>query len=295
MSSTDELMTRISIQFKRDKLSHALLFYGVDSDTNNQFLHHLGAMILCHDPNTKPCHHCQSCQLLLINGHPDLTLIQPEKKASAIKIDSIRSLTESSYLSPQLGFRRVIIIRRIEKMNVAASNALLKLLEEPPRDVYFILHATQLSTILPTVLSRCQKWSLQNYDASARESSAVFGSMLLSIEDPDVAKVVNNLPVILADLEIVLSQKKQFCAIAAKWLEYDLYALITVIYWINASLIKQLLGETRDNPQLNPLLPYVNLVNLFYQIDKLNNIMRQLNQSIAINGLLTLEDFLLGY
>src|SRR3990167_5847529 len=133
-----ELQSHFSTNLMRNTLSHALLFQGLDPEKNNQFLLYLSAMLLCHDAQNKPCLNCQSCQLVFLNGHPDLTVIKPEKKTSGIKIESIRDLNEPIYLSPQLGCHRVIMIKCAEKMNVAASNALLKLLEEPPDNVYFL-------------------------------------------------------------------------------------------------------------------------------------------------------------
>ena len=85
------------------------------------------------------------------------------------------------------------------------------------------------------------------------------------------------------------------CAIAAKWVEFDLYALVTILYWINASWIKSLLGQPSSVMQLTSVLPHCTLTMFFRQIDKLNNMLRQLNQSTAINALLSMEDFLLGY
>lgn len=288
-----ELLSHFSTNLMRNTLSHALLFHGVEPKENNQFLLFLSAMLLCPDPEKKPCNHCQSCQLVLIGAHPDLIEIKPEKKTSAIKIESIRDLNEPVYLSPQLGFHRVVIIKSAEKMNSAASNALLKLLEEPPDNVYFILQATQLSTILPTVISRCQIWRITDKSASYQELNDLLGDTAL--DDPDLTKIIENITQFYTDLEVVVTQKKQSCVIAAKWVGYDLYALATILYWINASLIKSMLGQPNRIVQLTGLLPYLTLPLLFSQMDKLNNIMRRLNQSIAINALLTLEDFLLGY
>ena|SRR3990167_11507880 len=288
-----ELLSHFLTNLMRNTLSHALLFQALDTTKSNQFLLYLSAMLLCRAPHNKPCQNCQSCQLVFLYGHPDLTVIKPEKKTSAIKIESIRDLTELVYLSPQLGCHRVVMIRCAEKMNVAASNALLKLLEEPPDNVYFLLQAAQLSTMLPTVLSRCQIWRVGDERATYFELTDLIGAS--RPDDPDLAKVIDSLPALFADLELVVKENKQQCVVAAKWVNYDLYALATILYWINAALIKSLLGQPNSIPQLTVLLPHLTLPLLFKQIDKLNHITRQLNQSIAINALLIIENFLLGY
>lgn len=288
-----ELLSHFSMNLMRGTLSHALLFHGLDEGSSHQFLLYLSAMLLCPTLEKKPCEHCQSCQLVLQGGHPDLTEIKPDKKISPIKIESIRDLNDFIYLSPQLGLHRVVIIKRAEKMNLSASNALLKLLEEPPNNVYFILQALQLSTILPTVLSRCQRWQMTDQSTYYHELNDCVE--VSPPNDPELAKVVENLPRFFSDIEGVITQQKQLCAVAASWLDYDLHALVTMLYWINSTLIKSRVGQPCGDMPLNVVLPYLTLPQLFGQLDKLNTILRRLNQSVAINALLTLEDFLLGY
>ncbi len=89
----------------------------------------------------------------LIGGHPDLIMVVPD--GSQIKIDQIRHLQEYLSLKP-LSKHRVVIIDDAHLMNVAAQNALLKTLEEPPPDTLFILVAKNEGQLLPTILSRCR-------------------------------------------------------------------------------------------------------------------------------------------
>ena len=89
----------------------------------------------------------------LIGGHPDLIMVVPD--GSQIKIDQIRHLQEYLSLKP-LSKHRVVIIDEAHLMNVAAQNALLKTLEEPPPDTLFILVAKNEGQLLPTILSRCR-------------------------------------------------------------------------------------------------------------------------------------------
>ena len=198
-----DLLGHFSANLMRNTLSHALLFYGLDPHEDNYFLLYLSAILLCANPKKKPCQQCQACQLVFSNTHPDLTLIKPEKKISSIKIESIRDLYELIYLSPQLGLQRVVIIQSAEKMNVAASNALLKLLEEPPNNVYFLLQASQLSTILPTVLSRCQIWRVSDKKVNYQELNDVLG--VETTANSDLKKVISNFSQLIADIEIVVT------------------------------------------------------------------------------------------
>ena len=307
-SMSEQLLERFTINLERNTLPHANLFYGLSINHQQSYLQDVCRILLCHckKPSNGLC--CQSCQLLAIQGHPDLTEIQPEKKTSPIKIEAIRDLNQFIYLSPQLGGRRVIVIHHAERMNTAASNALLKLLEEPPQEVYFILQADHLSTLLPTLLSRCQIWNV----ATEGTARLAFHDMIstLTEDETELRKIIADLPQLVEALLLVggtsnngpnsfekpiTQQPLSVTAVATKWVQYDLSTLITVLYWINSDLIKGLTGQQRVVEPLEKLLPHLSLHVLFAQMDKLNSVMQRLNASVAVNALLTIEDYLLGY
>ena len=100
------------------------------------------------------CGVCKSCRKIESGNHPDIILIQPS--GSFIKIGQIRALTETLAMRPYEAKTRVVIITAAQAMNAAASNALLKILEEPPNRTMLVLIATQKSDLLPTIASRCQ-------------------------------------------------------------------------------------------------------------------------------------------
>lgn len=100
------------------------------------------------------CGKCAACRKIQSDNHPDLHWLKP--KGTAIKIGQIRELAARIILKPYEANYRVIIIADAHKMNAAAANALLKLLEEPPARTLFILTAPQPGDLLPTVASRCQ-------------------------------------------------------------------------------------------------------------------------------------------
>jgi DNA polymerase-3 subunit delta' len=102
-----------------------------------------------------PCGTCQACRKIQSNTHPDIITIGP--LGAAIKIDQIRELHEILALKPYEAQTRVVMIKEAHRMNTAAGNALLKLLEEPPEKTILILIATDTAGLLPTVLSRCQR------------------------------------------------------------------------------------------------------------------------------------------
>ena len=100
------------------------------------------------------CGVCKSCRKIVAGNHPDIIRVQPI--GPFIKIDQIRALLQTLAMKPYEATTRVAILSEAQAMNAAASNALLKILEEPPSRSMLVLTATRKSDLLPTVVSRCQ-------------------------------------------------------------------------------------------------------------------------------------------
>lgn len=160
-------------------MPHAMLFIGPAGTGKGVFAGQLGARLLCETASGEEsaCGKCEGCHLLACGSHPDYRKItlesdaeeeggedaKPSAKskkaapASQIKIDQIRASEEFVYVGSHRQGRRVIVIEPADAMNVAATNALLKVLEEPPASVYFILVSSNQKRLLPTLLSRCRQ------------------------------------------------------------------------------------------------------------------------------------------
>ncbi len=142
-----------------NRLGSALLFLGSEGIGKFLVAEQLAQLLLCENPTHEAADDtCPSCILLKQKQHPDLQVIEND---GIIKIESIRQLLEQARFAPYLNKAKVIIIRDAHNMNVAASNALLKLLEEPPSQYYFILTSHSVGKILATIRSRCQKYYFQ--------------------------------------------------------------------------------------------------------------------------------------
>ncbi|MEJ2729732.1 MAG: DNA polymerase III subunit delta' [Deltaproteobacteria bacterium] len=100
------------------------------------------------------CGVCKSCRKIAAGNHPDIIHVQPS--GPFIKIDQIRALLQTLAMKPYEATTRLAIISGAQAMNMAASNALLKILEEPPSRSMLVLTATRKSDLLPTIVSRCQ-------------------------------------------------------------------------------------------------------------------------------------------
>lgn len=149
------------------RMAHALLLSGAHGVGKQELADALVARTLCRAPGEIACGNCHSCQMLRAGYHPDLLRVSPAEKSRQIRIDPIREVNVFVSQTAQQGGYRVVVLQPAEAMNVAASNALLKSLEEPGERTLFILLADIPSRMLATIRSRCQHWSLGVPDSQA--------------------------------------------------------------------------------------------------------------------------------
>lgn len=147
------------------RLPHALLFSGVAGVGKRQFASCVAARLLCDDPGEYACGHCDSCRWLKLEHHPDFYFIAPLEDKKNISIAQVRELQTKLANTPQHSQYQVVVIQPAEAMNVAASNALLKTLEEPAGKVVLLLVTDHENRLLPTIASRCQRIKISVPDA----------------------------------------------------------------------------------------------------------------------------------
>lgn len=147
----------LQARIERGNLPHALMLRGAPGTGKAHFAVALAQMLLCDKPVAQAaCGRCKPCLLIKAGSHPDLLLMEPEDAGKAIKVDQVRSVVEFVSRTSQYSGYRVAVISPAEAMNVNASNALLKSLEEPGAKTLLILVSHQVSGVLPTIRSRCQ-------------------------------------------------------------------------------------------------------------------------------------------
>lgn len=166
------------------RLPHAYIFHGPDGVGKELFANRLARILLCEN-RTEPdaddssegdiqtpdaCGACKSCHLIAAGNHPDLHLVHrhlnvhhPDpavraKKAFDLGVDVVRHFViDACGIKPGMGRAKVFVIREADRITVAAQNALLKTLEEPPSTTYLILLAASVDRLLATTRSRCQQ------------------------------------------------------------------------------------------------------------------------------------------
>ena len=147
----------LSRMLKSGKLPHAIMLSGDEGLGKHTLGFELSRSILC-DSSSIACGECKSCVLFKAGSHPDFRIWAPEK--DLIKVDLIRELRKKAYERPDRGARKVYLIEDAHLMNREAQNAFLKILEEPPEYVVFILLATSSAAFLDTIISRCTVFNL---------------------------------------------------------------------------------------------------------------------------------------
>ena len=149
-------------QVKSGRLSHAYLFIGTRGTGKTTCARILARAVNCEHPvDGNPCGVCPACRGILEGSVMDVVELDA---ASNNGVDNVRALREEAVFSPAMVKKRVYIIDEVHMLSTAAFNALLKILEEPPAHLMFILATTELNKVPATILSRCQRHSFKRID-----------------------------------------------------------------------------------------------------------------------------------
>ncbi len=157
----DAIMTALKNQVKSGRIGHAYLFCGTRGTGKTSTAKIFARAVNClHPVDGDPCNQCELC----LEGESDFNVIEIDA-ASNNGVDSIRELREEVRYAPSRGKYKVYIIDEVHMLSTSAFNALLKTLEEPPAHVIFILATTEPHKLLPTILSRCQRYDFRRISA----------------------------------------------------------------------------------------------------------------------------------
>ena len=302
-----------------NNLPHALLMSGIDGLGKFNFAKLFARFVLCKNNNVNnleyPCQSCSSCQLMEAMTHPDLLLIQKEDKEKTIKVDQIRELITELYHTSQQGGAKVAIINIADSMNGAASNALLKTLEEPAAGVYIILITSKPSFLPATIRSRCQNiifkapdvrvvknWLANNHSSIFKDDSSL--KVLLSLTNNSPFKILEFLQEdkikfrdeLFANFCNVVLKQMHFTKFAELYLQEDLsFVLLNFVTFVmDLVKVKQkvaygfLINEDKQL-QIEELGKLFSLQGLFQYLDKILEINKFISEGLNLNKQMLLE------
>ena len=147
---------RLGLAITQDKISNAYIFEGIDGVGKKLCAHIFANAMVCSSENP-PCGVCSFCIQAKAKTLPDIITVEKDADKTQIGVDNVREqVIAEAYIRPRNARRKIFIIEQGDILSIEAQNALLKILEEPPEYVTFIICVTSKEMLLPTVLSRSQ-------------------------------------------------------------------------------------------------------------------------------------------
>lgn len=159
----EKVIDRLSKLMESGRFPHALIIEGEEGIGKKTLAKDIACALVCRG-NDKPCGECAQCKKAIAAIHPDISEYIPAGTANSFHVDTVRNIINDAYVQPNEADYKIYILANAHCMNQNAQNALLKILEEPPKYVVFILTTNSKSALLPTVLSRSVCVSLEGVD-----------------------------------------------------------------------------------------------------------------------------------
>ncbi|BGI51005.1 MAG: DNA polymerase III subunit delta' [Arsenophonus endosymbiont of Ceratovacuna japonica] len=309
---------KIITSYKENKGHHALLLYSNIGMGSSIFMYAISRWLMCQQKlNIKSCGICHSCKLMLSNTHPDWHTIILDKNKYTVGIESIRYLNEILSNHSQQNGAKVIYFPYIESLTEAASNALLKNLEEPTNNTYFLLKCHNPTFLLTTIRSRCFYYHLTVPNKQITISWLKKQKIVAKLTDIQMAiKINHGSPITTLNLLQTKNwlKRKQFYKLLMKYLvtnkifnwlpELNQPDVNIRIKWLISLLLdtikykQQIINHCINQDQLTLIvkLSNINSINsLFQSINEWQNCNYQLISSIGLNQELLLISQLINW
>ena len=186
----------ISAALHSKRFPHAAILEGGNVEDRMKLAQKIAAALVCSSGGTVPCGACPNCKKADASSHADILLYTVEDKPKAFKVDYVRDIRSKAYIVPNEAARKVFILENAHTMGVEGQNAILKILEEPPAYVNFILLCSSKSGFLPTVLSRAAVYNLGQVYASddslpretVVEAASAVAKSVIALGDIEIVK-----------------------------------------------------------------------------------------------------------
>jgi DNA polymerase-3 subunit delta' len=156
---TDQALQLFQHAYEADRVAQGYVIEGPLRGAAREFVEHALQVLFCTE-RKRPCGKCQACRGATQHTHPDLTWVEPQKKSRLISVEQVRAFQKTIFQTSFLGGWKACVIFAADRLGDSASNAFLKVLEEPPGKTVFFLMTDSPQALLATILSRCQHIAL---------------------------------------------------------------------------------------------------------------------------------------
>lgn len=273
---SNNFKAEISALIESHKLPHAIIIYSLDAEAAYSFALFLARAVLCTSDDEIPCGLCKNCQKIIRRSHPDVLTFEREKDKKEFSVKIVRdSIIPSAYIKPNEADGKVFIIKDAQTMNSGAQNAFLKILEEPPKDVKFIICSDVPASMLETIRSRATAYflggenkTLDEKEQKAREIAKSLAISLMSSTEYDFMSQTG-----------VFEKDKELLDLTLK--ELQVIFRDAVAYKNNAAPIEE------KNDAAITLASAVGLSNLLNLIKQTNELSVLISKNANLNLLIT--------
>lgn len=287
-----------------NSLPHAIIIEGAEGTGKKTLAKIIAQYCVCSSENSKPCGVCRNCIKAKALAHPDIKIADANEDSRLINVASIREIRSDSYIVPNEAEKKAYLILNCDKMLVQAQNAFLKVFEEPPKNVTFILTCKSASSLLETIRSRARILSL--YPADENEAIKAVERLLPDTNKNDIINAVikcgGNIGKSLELLtngggteeqliaeqivqSILLSKKLELLKCSAKLSSDRAFAdrVLVKIYEILAESVKITAGADSNNLSAKPLAERLTRRRLFELMDKVSEARYRIERNINMN------------
>lgn len=272
----------ISAAMHSKRFPHAVIIEGGSSEERMNLAKKTAAALVCSGGGILPCFSCPDCKKALADSHADILIYSVEDKPKSFKVDTVREIRSKAYIVPNEAERKVFILENSHTMGNEGQNAILKILEEPPSYINFILLCSSKSGFLPTVLSRA---TVYNLGETASESTG-------NIPWEEISKAAKDIAIASAALDDIEIIK------AAAVFEKNpglLKAALPVIQEIYAQAMRKKYSAAGEDPEfsdavaaIEPRLSRRALLALIESTDEIMNSVRlNANHNLTVTALCT--------